>query len=385
MAWYEIIVLGSPTTEQFAELNERVAEVATAFSLTIPDNIVVRDASSISDRNPKAAAVALYFGGDPGRHTAEVDALEAAKVPVVPVVIDGAAIENLVPASIQAVNACIIPADDKKLEALAAVAFEVVGLLHKQRRVFISYRRTESRDAAIQLHDELSGRGFDVFLDTHDIRPAADFQEMLWHRLVDCDVMIMLDTKDYFGSKWTTQELGRSLALGVQVLRLVWPDHSGSRHLSLSDTINLSENDFDASRRLLGSRIAEVARRAEALRSRSIATRQIEIAGKLKIEAERIGGTFEGIGAHRAIGLTLPGGMSVVAYPVVGVPTAELLNDVHEKAASAGHGRFPCLVYDHTGIRPGWLNHLAWLDDNIAGVRALKVFGAGWELAKWDS
>lgn len=385
MALYEIIVLGSPTGGQLTELNARVTEAASAFALGIPDDIVVRDGSSVSSRNPKAATVALYFGGVPGVDADKVDLLEAAKVPVVPVVVEGASISKTVPAAILLVNACIVPADDERLEALAAVALEVVGLLHRQRRVFVSYRRTDSRDVAVQLHDELSGRGFDVFLDTHDIRPGADFQETLWHRLVDCDVMIMLDTKDYFTSKWTKQELGRSLALGVQILRIVWPDHSGSRHLSLSDTIMLADADIDTHQRLSASRVSEVARRAEVLRSRSIATRQLEIAGKLRIEVERIGGTFEGIGAHRAIGLTLPHGKTVEAYPVVGVPTAELLNDVHSKATTAGHGRFPCLVYDHTGIRPAWLNHLAWLDENIAGVRTLKVFGAGWELAEWDS
>ncbi|MEC5383655.1 toll/interleukin-1 receptor domain-containing protein [Aurantimonas sp. C2-6-R+9] len=385
MAFYEIITLGSPTGGQLAELNARVAEAASAFSLIIPDDVVVRDGSSVSSRNPKAATVALYFGGDPAVDVDKVNLLEAAKVPVVPVVVEGASITKTVPAAILPVNACIIPANDVRLEALAAVALEVVGLLHRQRRVFVSYRRTDSREVAVQLHDELSGRGFDVFLDTHDIRLGADFQEMLWHRLVDCDVMIMLDTKDYFTSKWTKQELGRSLALGVQILRIVWPDHSGSRHLSLSDTIKLADADIDAHQRLAASSVSEVARRAEALRSRSIATRQLEIAGKLRIEVERIGGRFEGIGAHRAIGLTLPHGKSVEAYPIVGVPTAELLNDVHSKATTAGHGRFPCLVYDHTGIRPAWLNHLAWLDENIAGVRTLKVFGAGWELAEWDS
>jgi hypothetical protein len=385
MALYEVIALGSPTSEQLLALKARVAEAASAFSLDIPDDIAVRDGASVSSRNPKAATVALYFGGDPAVDSDKVDLLEAAKVPVVPVVLDGASMSTTVPAAIMPVNACIIPVDDERLEALAAVALEVVGLLHRQRRVFVSYRRTDSRDVAVQLHDELSGRGFDVFLDTHDIRPGADFQEMLWHRLVDCDVMIMLDTKDYFTSKWTKQELGRSLAVGVQILRIVWPDHSGSRHLTLSDTITLIDADIDAYKRLSGPRVSEVASRAEALRSRSIATRQLEIAGKLRIEVERIGGRFEGIGAHRAIGLTLPHGKRVEAYPVVGVPTAELLNDVHRKATTAGHGRFPCLVYDHTGIRPAWLDHLTWLDENISGVRTLKLFGAGWELAEWDS
>ncbi len=385
MAFYEILVLGSPNDEQKAQLGARITDAAESFALEMPKDVAVLHGPEVSKRNRKAASVALYFGGDPSVDVDLVDELEAAKVPVIPVVADGALISKAVPAAILRVNACIVPADDEKMTALAAVALEVVGLLHRQRRVFVSYRRTDARDVAVQLHDELSGRGFDVFLDTHDIRPGADFQEMLWHRLADCDVMIMLDTKDYFGSKWTKQELGRSLALGVQILRIVWPDHSGSRHLSLSDTITLAASDIDTHKRLSQERISETIRRTEALRSRSIATRQLEIAGKLRIEVERIGGKFEGIGAHRAIGLTLPHGKTVEAYPVVGVPTAGLLNDVHGKATTAGHGRFPCLVYDHIGIRPAWLQHLTWLNDNIPGVRTLKVFGAGWELAEWDS
>jgi len=67
--------------------------------------------------------------------------------------------------------------------------------------VFVSYRRDESRTGAVQLHDELSARGGDVFLDTHDIIPGDLFQEMLWHRLADCDVVIMLGTKENFGRK----------------------------------------------------------------------------------------------------------------------------------------------------------------------------------------
>ena len=385
MALYEILVLGSPTAKQKTEMEARITEAANAFSLEVPRDVAVLDGRAVRSRNLKAASVALYFGGDPSIDVDQVNILEAAKVPVVPVVVDSASISKMVPAAILRINACIVPASEEKMEAVAAVALEVVGLLHRQRRVFVSYRRTDSRDVAMQLHDELSGRGFDVFLDTHDIRPGTDFQEMLWHRLVDCDVMIMLDTKDYFKSKWTTQELGRSLALGVQILRIVWPDHSGSRHLSLSDTITLSNSDIDTHKRLAPRLIDEAVRRAEALRSRSIATRQLEIAGKLRIEVERIGGKFEGIGAHRAISLELPNGKLVEAFPVVGVPTAELLNDVHSKAKSAGHNRFPCLAYDHTGIRPAWLDHLTWLNDNIAGVRTLKVFGAGWELAEWDS
>ena len=43
-------------------------------------------------------------------------------------------------------------------------------------------RRAESRAAALQLHDLLTARGFDVFLDTHDIRLGDPFQDVLWHQ-----------------------------------------------------------------------------------------------------------------------------------------------------------------------------------------------------------
>jgi len=207
---------------------------------------------------------------------------------------------------------------------------------------------------------------------------------MLWHRLSDCDVTVMLDTKDYFGSKWTAQELGRSQALGIQILMLVWPDHSGSRHLSLSDTVTLRDADLDASNRLQPNLLANIAKRAEVLRSRSIATRHLDLVGRLKSEVTRIGGQFEGIGAYRSVSLTLPGGRQLEAYPMVGVPTAEMLNDIQDKAGKAGHGRFPCLVYNHIGIRPAWIEHLRWLDAQISSVRTLKVSDAGWELVEWD-
>lgn len=384
MALYEVLVIGSPKAGQVEALTKQLVAVAGIFSLEMPGDLAIRMASDIAGRNPKAATVALYFGGDPAVDVKLVDELERAKIPIVPVVEKGVSVTAAVPGEIAHTNACLLDADDSTLEALASVTLEVLGLLHRQRRIFISYRRTDAREAALQLHDELSSRGFDVFLDTHDIRPAEAFQEMLWHRLSDCDVTVMLDTKDYFGSKWTAQELGRSQALGIQILRVVWPEHSGSRHLSLSDTVTLGSTDLDASKRLRPDLLVDIAKRAEALRSRSIATRHLDLVGRLKSEVVRIGGQFEGIGAYRSVSLKLPGGRFLEAYPMVGVPTAEMLNDIQDKAGKAGHGRFPCLVYNHIGIRPAWIEHLRWLDAQISSVRTLKVSDAGWELVEWD-
>lgn len=268
---------------------------------------------------------------------------------------------------------------------LAAAMLECVGLLRRQRRVFVSYRRVEARAAAVQLHDVLSARGFDVFLDTHCIRPAEPFQDVLWHRLVDSDVMVMLDTPTYFDNRWTRQEIGRARAKDIQVLRVIWPAHVPTRMTDLSETIYLSSADLEAADGPLAHAVAEdIVLRVERLRSRSLAARYMALTGKLRADILKIGGGIEAIGAHRAISLRLPNDKRVWAYPVVGVPTAETLNDIADKAQRASQSETPILVYDEIGIREAWSKHLRWLDDQIKAVRAIKVSDAGWTLAAWD-
>ena len=92
-----------------------------------------------------------------------------------------------------------------------------------KRQVFLSYKRDESAAAAVQLFAELSARQYEVFLDTHSIAAGVDFQESLWHSLCDVDVLLMLDSPNYFASRWTAAEYGRALAKGIGVLRVEWP------------------------------------------------------------------------------------------------------------------------------------------------------------------
>src|SRR3546814_9098176 len=87
--------------------------------------------------------------------------------------------------------------------------------------------------------------GFDVFLDTHDIRPGDPFQDVLWHRLVDSDVMVMLDTPTYFDSRWTRQEIGRARAQEIQVLRVIWPEHTPNKLTDLAETIYLDPKELE--------------------------------------------------------------------------------------------------------------------------------------------
>jgi hypothetical protein len=154
----------------------------------------------------------------------------------------------------------------------------------------------------------------------------------------------------------------------------------------MADTIYLEQDDLEGADGPIFSRKAdEIVLAVESLRSRSIAFRYLSITGKLRAEVEKIGGKVEGIGAHRAISIRLLDDRKIWAYPVVGVPTAEALHDIAEKARRADQLEKPVLVYDHVGISHSWSAHLEWLDENIRTVRSIKVSEAGWALAAWEA
>jgi hypothetical protein len=185
-------------------------------------------------------------------------------------------------------------------------------------------------------------------------------------------------------SKWTRQEIGRARAKEIHVLRIVWPDHKPSKFTDMAETVYLDRAELAGSDGPIIDKTADaIVLALESLRSRRIASRYMSITGRLRAEVDKIGAAIEGIGAHRAISIHLLDDRKIWAYPVVGVPTAELLNDIADKAKRADQREAPVLVYDHIGLRDQWTLHLKWLDENITAVRTLKVVEAGWALAAW--
>ena len=385
MSLYELAILGSATPAERATLTATLRGMIDDFGLVVGEDVLVHDGASVGARDKRAAFAGVYFGGAEAADAGVAETLMRASAPLIPTVAAHGDFGRDVPAFLQAANGMRRRADDLGMTELAAALLECVGLLRRQRRLFVSYRRLESRTAALQLHDLLTARGFDVFLDTHDIRPGDPFQDVLWHRLVDSDVMVMLDTPGYFDSRWTRQEIGRARAKDIQVLRVIWPEHAPNKLTDMAETVYLDSTELEGRDGPIASTVAEeIVLRVERLRSRSIAARYLSITGKLRADVEKIGASVEGVGAHRAIAVRLLEGRKVWAYPVVGVPTAEILNDVAEKARRADQRAVPVLVYDHVGIGDAWSTHLQWLDEQIRAVKAIKVSEAGWTLAAWE-
>lgn len=377
MALYELALMGSPSTDQVDALKQNIEDIVKPFGLSLGSEIGWSVRPADFDPPAKALAAVAFFGG-PGVSDTGLDEVFSRGIPILPVVSKLKNFQTEIPSSLWSLNG--ISYESEGATRVATAVLECVGLLPRQRRVFISYRREEAREVALQLFDELSARQFDVFLDTHGVPPGEDFQAMLWHRLCDSDVLLMLDTTSYFESRWTEAEFGRALAKGISVLRVGWPGISPSARLGTASRIDLISTDFvTGSERLKPDAIEKIRVHLETVRCSSQAVRNLNLVSTIRGAVERIGGKVKGVGLHMAVSLELPSGLEAVVYPAVGVPTSVNLND----AADDAHTEHIGIVYDHIGLHSIWLKHLGWLGDNIKTVRWIKASEAAWSLAGW--
>jgi hypothetical protein len=352
-----------------------------------PQFLTFLDENTIASRDPKAPTVAAYLSVNTHpKSSAGIASLLSQGILVVPVVPDIRQYNEFVFPDLFHVNGLEMSTpDDPNLEKVAAVLLEGLNLLRKTRRLFISYRRSETQSIAIQLFELLEECGFDVFLDTHSVRPGEPFQDVLWHRLADTDVVVLLDSPDFLESRWTVEELARSNTTNVQILQLVWPGTSIKAIAAFSRVWQLTNYDFEGSSTLgQGTRLTDrtkklIATEVESLRARAIAARYTYLVGELCAEAAALNLSPK-IQPQRYITLQRKPGSFSAAVPAVGVPDATNYHQIEEEF----DGHKPAyaeviLFYDERGVRDRWLGHLAWLDRQNLAVRSIQVAGiAAW-------
>lgn len=375
---YELAVLGAPSEAQLDELQVCVAKSIEPFGLRLGHEVAWLVCPANFNPDQHHASAVVFFGGKDVPE-ANVEDLLRRSVPVLPVAFDLSKVSQEIPIILQPLN-CL---DYSKGGAhrVATALLECVGLLPRQRRIFLSYRRGEAQHAALQLFEALSARVFDVFLDTHKIGAGEDFQAMLWHHLSDSDVLVMLDTKTYFDSRWTSAEFGRALAKGVSVLRIGWPDCTPSTRTATANSIELSHEEINAnSGELASDVVSRICSKLEEVRVESHAVRNINLVSNLRNAIEKIQGRFVGVGVHKAVHIELADGRKVVVYPAVGVPTSTNLHDASVNSPSQS----VAVVYDHVGLHPRWLGHLDWLGSHIRSARWVKSSEAAWQFSDWE-
>lgn len=374
---YQLAILGDPSDEQAKELESIVAQTVHLFGLQLGHEVGWEVCPTAFNPDQQKSSAAVFFG-TVNAPLANVDQLLKRGVPILPVASETSRVTVEIPELLRSFNCLAYNVGGA--QRVATALLECAGLLPRQRRVFVSYRRNEAREAALQLFDAFSARLFDVFLDTHGIPPAEDFQSMLWHRLCDSDVLVMLDTPGYFESRWTSAEFGRALAKGISVLRIGWPDATPSARTATASRAELLFEEVDSETgRLADNAIERICLQLERARSQSHAVRSVNLVSNLRNAIEMIGGHVIGVGLNKAIHIQLPDGKEIVVYPTVGVPTSMTLHD----ASTNSPDRPIAVIFDHVGLHPQWLGHLDWLGKHIRTARWVKASEASWQFADW--
>jgi hypothetical protein len=378
---YQLVTIGQPSRYKqtiIDTLLERVDDLGidrSSVELLDQDNYFTQHENN-------APTVGLYFGGlvSVFPHQKVLDDLIHGAAYILPVVetLDG--FNNLVPTQLSGVNGFKLDSH-ADVELLAAAILEGFSLLRTSRRLFISYKRSDASGVAIQLYEALEKGGFDVFLDTHSIRPGDLVQEELMHRMADTDVVVLLNSPGFLKSFWTTQELAEASGMSIAILQVTWPGVLSLNDSQLTIPLSLDEGAFsgngsaDASSTLQPAVIRDLISKVEGLRARALASRQDKLTTEFKRVADNQSLSVE-LQPQKYFSFER-GGRKKIIIPTIGVPQAFTYNQsdnrVKQYIASSDYDVY--LLYDHKNIKERWLEHLSWLDAHLP-VKSFKIVDA---------
>jgi hypothetical protein len=379
--FYELAILGAPPIGVLENIREDLASRLAELGFTLGEEVSLFTGQPIDFRpTGERCAAALCFSTNADQESSLAQLMERG-IAIIPVAAGGKTFNDQFPGKIAALNGLTL--EKAEASGLNLALMECASLLPRQRRVFISYRQAESTEAALQLYAALSSRLFDVFLDTHDIHPGKHFQEVLWQRLCDSDVMLMLDTANYFDSRWTDAELGRATWRGIPLVRAAWPGVAINERAQLATSIDLENVDFDGNRgQLTDDAIKRICNVVEDTRTRSVAFRFQQLFTTLRTSVARAKGEVHGLSLRRSLIVTAPNGKRIAVYPALGVPTSYTLHD----ATLDNHPPPVAVVYDEGGVEEKeWLAHMDWISQHVRGsVRLVSSYRAGWDFSDWN-
>ncbi|MCK1417667.1 toll/interleukin-1 receptor domain-containing protein [Bradyrhizobium sp. CW4] len=381
---YQIAVLGQ-SKDRLPVFRDALLRQTDALGLDRA-HIQIVEESKLGTIDEKSPLVVVFFGyvdADDSSHTKLRDLL-AKSVTVIPCVDRAGEVSRQLPESIRHINAYQSGYQDADWARLITLVLENLRLLRAERRLFISYKRSESQSIAVQLYEAFDKAGFDVFLDTRSVPCGEDFQSILWHRMADSDVVVLLDTPNFRVSYWTTQEQARANATNIQILHLLWPRVRADKSSAFSEFHQLHPTDFRGRKRtgagcqLIDKAADDIVAGAESLRARALAARHRSLVDNFCDQAKHQPVKYLAVQPERYISVELNSGTKVAVVPTIGVPRADRYHEIEDAIRKSGSKPEQVwLLYDERGILESWLNHLDWLDSHlpVSSVRVSRCAG----------
>lgn len=320
--------------------------------------------------------VALYFTSkDKTLDIGLVSELLKKAVVVIPIVDSFDNAVNLLPDCLKEINAAPVVSeyDTDGITKVVNHVLSNLGLLTRERNVFISYKRKDCQIVANQLYDKFLHAGYNVFLDTESLSAGVNFQESLRHRLADSFVLILLNSEHFFdaNSKWTLEEYNLAQNLKIGICSVLLPGVDIRREFNFSDFLRLESSDFTdvENKQLKESKIDEIVLYIKSIYARLFVSRKQALVNsftenlrKQRIDfIQQIDGTLS-ISSYK---------LTCKVIPLVGIPKSwdYYVTDIKQH----NNKDIPVfLLYNDQCILDEWLRHLAWLEDK-SGIQAINV------------
>lgn len=367
---YQLVALGPLTSVRVTDLKSEIEARIGDLGLDPGRDFELLEAGQRGQIDWDGTPVGVWFGAQRSSdsdHLAVLTQLLTENCDIFPVVDNLQDYDQTVPSELQPIHG-----REWDPAHLVPDILRAFYLTRAQRQAFISYKRSESSAVALQLFDLLTQYGYRVFLDTVSVEAGADFQQTLWGKMADVDLLVFLDTKNALSSRWVHEELARAHDLGLGALQLIWPDQTRTPGTEFSDCIQLVLQDFsngsaDVADLLTNDVMKKVLTEAERSRIRSLKARRDRVVTDLVEQAHdhHLDAVIHPVEAVvnpvGSIELRRSDQRIAIAIPLVGIPDAVTIQQL-EKILSPTHHSVSKIVYDGLGIQPDWADHLDWLN-----------------------
>jgi hypothetical protein len=322
---YQLILLGS-----LENLSDKLIDLffkrIDELKLIKDTFVIIKEENFEKEYRKNQPAFAIYFGDKNGNfnHIGILQRLLKDKIMILPIYFEQNCFMKHIPKDIHGQNGLLYESmqDDKIINLI----LESFRLLRSSRKIFISYKRSESSSVAIQLYEVLEKSNFDVFLDTHSIKEGEPFQEELWHRMTDCDVIVLLNTKGFLDSEWCEKELAEAHSRQIGVIQLVWPNHKLERTAEICYPIQLNKTNFEGEEfeykdrvKLTNLFLKELVKNVEAFRARNLVARQNSLITEFITTAKKYNKQTN-LQPERFITENLDDNKKRIFVPTVGIP-----------------------------------------------------------------
>jgi hypothetical protein len=368
---YQVQALQVDRPDWLAKLSQAVAAelsdlgLHTSLSVSVTEDLLPGDAPSVA---------VVLVGPAAKRDASLAERILAARdggLVIIPTVENLDRFQAQVPDSVSQINGFEWSGPEPE-RRLARLLLEELGIEERDRRVFISHRRSDGLGAAEQLHDGLSHARFSPFIDRFAIPVGQDVQGRIADALEGFAFLLVLETPEAHLSEWVFDEIDYALAHAMGLLVVQWPGDPKPIPGSLGvPRLVLGEDDllrdlhgYDV---LSPAAMDRIVRDVEAAHAYGIVRRRRMLVRSVQEAAESGGAVCTAL-RDWTLDVSSPGGRAIVAV-APRLPESEDLHQLDETRDRIDPSADALLVHAARRLDDSRKSHLEW----VTGGRNLRM------------